>query len=146
MVIRNLWRRKMLEMLDVYAWGVAMIAALVGGVGMMNTMLMSVFERTREIGVLRAVGWRPMMVLRQVMVEAVLLTLVSGVAGLAAAAVIVWIIQAIPSAGLLRDIFVIAPSTIAQAIVVCVVLGVVGGLYPASRATRLSPVEALRYE
>lgn len=146
MVIRNLWRRKMLEMLDVYAWGVAMIAALVGGVGMMNTMLMSVFERIREIGVLRAVGWRPVMVLRQVMVEAVLLTLVSGVAGLAAAAVIVWIIQAIPSAGLLRDIVVIAPSTIAQAIVVCVVLGVVGGLYPASRATRLSPVEALRYE
>jgi len=112
----------------------------------MNTMMMSVYERTREIGVLRAVGWRRGMVLRQMVGEALLLTLTSGLAGLGAAVGLIGLIKSIPSLGIIGDVFLITPLVVAQGLVLCLVLGLVGGLYPAWRATRLSPVEALRYE
>lgn len=126
--------------------GVTVLTVMISAIVLANTMIMSVYERTREIGVLRAVGWRRPMVLRQVMVEAVLLTLLSGLAGMVAAYGVIAAVRALPMAGIVRDMFAISPMIIVQATAVCVVLGVLGGLYPAWRATRLSPVEALRYE
>jgi ABC-type lipoprotein release transport system permease subunit len=121
------------------------LTILVGGIGVLNTMLMAVYERTREIGVLRAVGWGKRAVLGNVMKEATLLGVLGGVVGIFLALALVWGLNRIPMmAGLLEpkwdwDVFV-------RAIVVALLLGVVGGLYPAYRATRMRPVEALRYE
>jgi len=136
---------EMLEMFDYFAWGVALIAALVGGVGMMNTMLMSVFERTREIGVLRAVGWSRWRVLRMIMGESLLLSCVGGLVGLGSGASLVWLAAHSPAmAGLTHD--TVPPSLVAQAFSLALLLGVVGGAYPAWYASGLSPVEALSYD
>lgn len=128
-----------------YVWAIAGLAIVIGGVTMTNAQLMSVYERTREIGVLRAVGWSKGRVLRMVLAESVFVGILGGVLGIAMA----W--------GLLiafSDIFQmfgatstsIGPDLLAQALITVFTLGLVGGLYPAWRASRLEPVEALRYE
>jgi ABC-type antimicrobial peptide transport system permease subunit len=124
---------------------ISLLAILVGGVGVLNTMLMSVFERTREIGVLRALGWRRRRVLGMVLREALLLGLLGGFTGIGVAFAMIWLISLAPWVGQ-----VLSPrwtaEIFAQAILVALSLGVLGGLYPAFRATQLQPVEALRYE
>ena len=125
---------------------ISFLAILVGGVGVLNTMLMSVFERTREIGVLRALGWRRRRILGLIVREAVVLGLLGGLAGIAVAYGLAWIdcckfhpmVKCSIRTGR-RRYFVRAMS-------VALSLGILGGLYPAFRATRLQPVEALRYE
>jgi putative ABC transport system permease protein len=108
-------------------------------------MLMSVFERTREIGVLRALGWRRRRVLGMIMREALLLGLMGGLTGIGVSMILVYLIKLAPMVGAMfaaswdLEIF-------ARAILIAVLLGLVGGLYPAYRATKLQPVEALRYE
>jgi ABC-type antimicrobial peptide transport system permease subunit len=136
---------EMFEMLDVFAWGVALIAAIVGGVGMMNTMLMSVFERTREIGVLRAVGWRPWRVLSMTLGESLLLSVIGGLIGLGLGAAITRLVASLPAmAGLSQG--KVPSALVGQAFVAALTLGAIGGLYPALRASRLPPVEALSYD
>ena len=137
--------REMLEMLDIYAWGVAMIAALVGGVGMMNAMLMSVFERTREIGVLRAVGWSRWRVLRMILGESLLLSVLGGILGLGMGAGLTWLTAQSPAMAGLSNTQV-PPQVIVQSLSMAVFLGLIGGAYPAWMASRLLPIEALRYE
>jgi len=135
-----------MESMDKSMGAIFALMAVVGSITLMNTMMMSVYERTREIGVLRAVGWRRLMVLRQMLGEAVLLTMFSGLAGLATAVGLIQLVRAMPSLGIIRDMLLISPKVVAQGLVMCLVLGLAGGLIPAWRATRLSPVEALRYE
>jgi len=126
-------------------WAIAFLALLVGGAGMMNTMMMSVFERTREIGVLRALGWRRTWILRMILRESLVLSLLGGVVGLVAGVGSIWLINLIPFiAGFVKARF--SPELFAQALVTALVLGAVGGIYPAWRASRMRPVEALRYE
>ncbi len=122
------------------------MTAIVGSIALMNTMIMSIYERTREIGVLRAVGWGAMRVLRQILGEALLLTTLSGAVGVSATALLIWGLHVVPSVGVWQDFFELTPRVIWQALLLCVALGLLGGLFPAWRATRLSPVEALRYE
>jgi ABC-type antimicrobial peptide transport system permease subunit len=134
-----------LQALEGMTWGISLMALVVGGLGMMNTMVMSVFERTREIGVLRALGWRRWRVLWMILRESVTLTLLGAGAGgllgilfglfLNTLPVIQGWMQVEYSAGLF-----------AQALITALGLGVVGGLYPAWWASNLRPVEALRYE
>lgn len=125
--------------------GISYLAILVGGIGVLNTMLMSVFERTREIGVLRSLGWRRRRILGLVLREAVLLGLLGGVTGIAIAVGLVALIGKIPQYGeMLKATWNI--EIFARAILVALALGVAGGIYPALRATRLQPIEALRYE
>ena len=134
-----------LEVLDWFAWGVAIIAALVGGVAMMNTMLMSVFERTREIGVLRAIGWSSRRVVGMVMAESLALSFLGGGLGLGIGAALTWLAAHSPSmAGLTRD--TVPLHLTVQAMTTALVLGIVGGVYPAWRASRLTPIEALAYD
>jgi len=125
--------------------GISALAIMVGGVGVMNSMLMAVLERTREIGVLRAVGWSRFRVLGLIFREALILGLIGGVMGVFIAFGLVALLNLIPMIGeAAQPIWAI--GIFARAFTVALLLGLVGGLYPALRATRLEPVEALRYE
>jgi ABC-type antimicrobial peptide transport system permease subunit len=133
------------DMLEAYVWVIGGMAILIGGVGMMNSQLMAVTERTREIGVLRAVGWSSERVLRLILGETVLVSLAGGILGV----VIGWALLTTLASGTLMMGLAnadISTGLLIQAFVIVMVLGIVGGLYPAWRAARLQPVEALRYE
>jgi len=124
---------------------IVFLAIAVGGIGVMNTMLMVVFERTREIGALRAMGWSRWRVLGLILREAGLLGALGGGIGIGVAFGLLFLLGQIPLYG-----NIITPrwslEIFSRALVVAVTLGLVGGLYPALRATRMQPVEALQYE
>ncbi len=124
---------------------ISLVAMLVGGVGVLNAMLMSVFERTREIGVLRALGWRRRNVLGLILREAIMLGFLGGCAGVLIAFGLGYLLMKVPMMGnALEPVWSV--QIFVRAFTVALALGVVGGLYPAFRATRLQPIEALRYE
>jgi len=134
-----------LQAMEALVGGISLLAVIVGGVGMMNTMVMSVFERTREIGVLRALGWRRNKVLFMVVRESLLLGVVSGLAGVVMGVTMGKALALLPFiGGLLEPSF--SPYTFVQVLIMALVLGMIGGLYPAWWASRLHPMEALRYE
>jgi putative ABC transport system permease protein len=120
------------------------ISLLVGGIGIMNIMLVSVNERTREIGIRKAVGARRGDILNQFLIEAVALTGLGGVIGILLGWAITEVVHRIPQAASLP--LLITSGTVIIAVGVSVAIGVVFGLYPAMRAARLHPIEALRYE
>ncbi len=127
------------------AWGIAGIAIIIGGLGMMNTMVMSVIERTREIGVLRALGWRRSQVLGMIMGEALLLSFVGGLLGILVGVALIEAASRAPGyGGMLQGGY--TPGIFAQGLITALLLGTVGGIYPAWWAGRLTPIEALRYE
>jgi ABC-type antimicrobial peptide transport system permease subunit len=127
--------------LTVMLGGIAVIALLVGGIGVMNIMLVSVTERYREIGVRKAIGARPSLIRRQFLLEASVLGLAGGVLGVALGLLGAVLIPAFSSSQVIMSI----PAA-AGAIVVAIGIGVVFGVYPASRAARLAPIDALRSE
>ncbi|MDY7077100.1 MAG: FtsX-like permease family protein, partial [Chloroflexota bacterium] len=124
---------------------ISFLAVFIGGVGMLNTMLMSVLERTREIGVLRSLGWRRQQVVEMILKESLVLGILGGVCGIPLG---LGLGKLIGLTGILGGAMepLYSFQSFVQAIVVAAVAGVVGGLYPAWRATRMRPVEALRYE
>lgn len=138
-------KQSMVDYLKGTVWAISGLAILIGGVGMMNAQLMAVFERTREIGVLRAIGWSGKRVLLMILGESVGVSLAGGLVG----SFLGWLFLASfsnvlqywgASAGSIK------PALIFQAIMVVILLGTIGGLYPAWKASRLQPVEAIRYE
>jgi putative ABC transport system permease protein len=120
---------------------IASISLLVGGIGIMNIMLASVMERTREIGVRRAVGATRRDVIRQFLVETTLITITGGLAG-----TVVGIVLSQLVAYLAGWSTVVSVASVVVACVVSVSIGIIFGLYPAARAARLDPVSALHYE
>jgi ABC-type antimicrobial peptide transport system permease subunit len=120
---------------------VAMISLVVGGIGIMNIMLVSVTERTREIGLRMAVGAEPGDILRQFLTEAVLLCLLGGTSGIAVGRVSSYVVTKVmhwPTA--------VSLPAIAAAVLISAIVGISFGFYPAWKASRLDPIEALRYE
>ena len=133
------------QMMQGFAWGIAAIAIFIGGLGMMNSMVMSVLERTREIGTLRALGWSRWRVLWVILGESMALSAVGGVVGVLMGIGLAKLAGAVPGMGaLLQGAF--TPAIILQGLATALVLGLVGGVYPAWRAAGLQPVEALSYE
>ncbi len=133
------------EMMDALNLAVSVLAVVLGAIAVMNTMIMAVFERTREFGILRAVGWRGSRIMRLVLLEALLLCLVAAVLGtllgvLATRGVLmIETVQAFLEPRYSLDVFV-------RAVLIAAGVALVGALYPAYRAVRLSPMEALRHE
>jgi putative ABC transport system permease protein len=121
--------------------GIAAISLLVGGIGVMNIMLVSVTERVREIGLRKALGATPRVIRRQFLVEASLLGLAGGVLGAG-----VGLAGAVILPHLISNAIAISPAATAGAVAVAVIIGLAFGVYPAGRAARLAPIDALRTE
>lgn len=138
-------QQDMLQLYRAMGWFLGIFAVLVGGLGMMNAMLMGVFERTREIGVLRAVGWRRRRVVGMILGEAFVLSLSGGALGIALGYGLIELARSSPATEpLLATTF--TADLVVQALVVALLLGLVGGAYPAWLASRMQPAEAMRRE
>jgi putative ABC transport system permease protein len=121
--------------------GVAAVSLVVGGIGIMNIMLVSVTERTREIGIRMAVGARSTDILVQFLIEAVTLSVIGGAIGIAAGMAFALIVTHLRSMPFVIPLFWIAAAFFSSALI-----GLVSGLYPAWKASKLDPIDALRYE
>jgi putative ABC transport system permease protein len=129
------------RLFNVVMVAIASISLLVGGIGIMNIMLASILERTREIGVRRAVGARQSDIVRQFVVEAMLISFGGGVIGIAFGFVMSRLIALLAGWST-----IVTASSIALAFLVSISVGLVFGIYPATKAARLDPVEAIRHE
>jgi len=127
--------------LTVFLGAIAAVSLLVGGIGIMNIMLVSVTERTREIGIRKAVGARKTDIMAQFLLEAVVLSLLGGFLGVLLG---VGIARVVDATGVLNS--VVTASAVLLAVGFSLVVGLFFGLYPANRAAGLNPIEALRYE
>ena len=125
---------------------IAAISLLVGGIGIMNIMLVAVTERTREIGLRKAVGARSKDILLQFLVESVALTVFGGFIGLVLGTLLALLIAAVANKFLATYIFAFSVPSMFLAMAMAVATGLVFGIYPAKKAAELSPMTALRYE
>ncbi|KKT35713.1 MAG: ABC transporter, permease protein [Candidatus Collierbacteria bacterium GW2011_GWB1_44_35] len=121
--------------------GIAAISLLVGGIGIMNIMLVTVTERTREIGLRKALGAKKKTIITQFLTESVILTFIGGILG-----IILGIFASFIYSKINSSTFYISPVSIILAFVVSAAIGIIFGWYPARRAANLQPIEALRYE
>jgi putative ABC transport system permease protein len=134
------------SVLTIFLGGVAAISLLVGGIGIMNIMLVSVTERTREIGLRKALGARRSDILIQFLTESAVLSMIGGLVGIGLGYIISYAVGRIAAANNTPITPAIGIDTILLATLFSTAVGLFFGLYPANRAAGLEPVEALRYE
>jgi putative ABC transport system permease protein len=136
---------QLVGMAHAVAWGTSTIALIVGILGIVNTMAMSVFERTREIGILRALGWKSWNILLLIQTEAAVLGLVGGLIGICAGWGALHVLSVLPQTASVVSADV-SPMHFLEALGIAVLSGLVAGAVPAWRGAHLSPVEALRHD
>ena len=135
------------SILTLFLAAIASISLVVGGIGIMNIMLVSVIERTKEIGLRKSVGATNKDILQQFLVESVMLTFVGGIIGIAVGALVVSAAYLVIAKGLaVAWTFEFPISAVIIAVAVSSVTGMIFGIYPARQAARKSPIDALRYE
>jgi putative ABC transport system permease protein len=132
--------------LTIFLGGIAAISLLVGGIGIMNIMMVSVVERTREIGLRKALGARRIDILSQFLIESSLLSLLGGIIGILLGWVLSVIVEQIAAGSGTPIVPVMSLDAVLLAVLFSTAIGIFFGLYPANRASMLEPVEALRYE
>lgn len=128
----------------IFTFAIGAIAAIVGGLGVMNTMIMSVMERRKEIGVMKAIGATNRMVLTQILTESAMISLLGGLGGILLGIIGSFVVGGIMGGGQITA--VVTPTLALTGLGFALFLGLVGGFYPAWKASRLDPVVALRYE
>jgi putative ABC transport system permease protein len=129
-------------MINAMSWGTSLLAILVGVLGVMNTMLMTVFERKQEISVLLAIGWKRSRIVRMILWESAMLGLLGGIVGVIVGVVGVKLLQKTPAIrGLLEPD--LSMNLLVLSVIIAVVVGILSGLYPAWRSSRLTPSLAL---
>jgi putative ABC transport system permease protein len=135
------------SILTLFLAAIASISLVVGGIGIMNIMLVSVTERTREIGLRKAVGATNNDILQQFLIESVLLTFAGGVVGIAVGAAIVGLVYVVlANFTTIGWVFAFPLSAVILGLVVSGVAGIAFGIYPANQAAHKNPIDALRYE
>lgn len=136
--------KNMIDMLNGASLAISLLAIIIGAVGIINTMLTSVFERTREIGVLKAVGWSDKKILLMIVGESIVITIVAGIIGSIVGVIGVELLAASKIMKLLSPVYTV--DIFLKAFGIALFVGIIGGIYPALKATKLPPTEALRYE
>nr|QJR98334.1 multidrug ABC transporter substrate-binding protein [uncultured Muribaculaceae bacterium] len=129
------------SMMTVLLAAVAGISLLVGGIGIMNIMIVSVTERTREIGLRMSIGATGRDIMMQFLIEAVIISVTGGILGIILGALATWMISVFAHWPVQID-----PFSVMLSFVVCTVIGIIFGFYPAAKASNLDPIEAIRYE
>jgi putative ABC transport system permease protein len=143
--VNSLMFGRMVDTMRDFFTTVGFITLALGGIGVMNIMLIAVKERTREIGVRKALGATTSAVLRQFFLEGFFITLISGTIGMGIALAICAGINTLPMPNRFKGM-ILSPEAAALTVVSLVAIGIVTALYPARRAAEMPPVEALRYE
>jgi putative ABC transport system permease protein len=137
--------QQVLSIFTIVLGAIASISLLVGSIGIMNIMLVSVTERTREIGIRKAVGAKRRDILVQFLLEAATLSLVGGVIGIIGGGLLALLVSLVNIGGMTLHA-VVSPTIVILAISVAIVIGLASGTYPALRAARMNPIDALHYE
>lgn len=128
------------------AWISGLGALVAAGIGIMNMMLVSVKERTREIGVRKALGARRRWIIRQFLVESITLCQLGGAMGMLGGIAVSWLVTELLRSAMPSIEFIFPTGTVIFSVVICTVIGLTFGMYPAWKAAKLDPIEALRYE
>lgn len=129
------------SMMTMLLAAVAGISLLVGGIGIMNIMIVSVTERTREIGLRMSIGATGRDIMTQFLIESILISVTGGLLGILLGAIATWLIKLIANWPVQID-----PSSVILSFAVCTLIGIIFGFYPAAKASNLDPIEAIRYE
>jgi putative ABC transport system permease protein len=135
-----------LRVVQAMAWSTSAIALIIGVIGMLNTMMIAVFERTPEIGTLRAIGWPKSRVVRMILLESLVLSFLGWLLGILGSLLLTKLLSVFPSNSSLILPSRVSPLIISQAFLLAMVAGLVGAIYPAYFAARLHPTEAIRHE
>jgi putative ABC transport system permease protein len=134
---------QVVDQIRLFTFGMGAIAAVVGGLGVLNTMIMAVMERRKEIGAMKAMGAKRFQIMLHIIIESSAMGLVGGIIGLGLGALGALGLRIATGGNIPATV---TPSLALTGIIFAVLLGVAGGAYPAWRASKLDPVEALRYE
>lgn len=139
----NIGNSQAYKFISAMSWGTSLLAVIVGVLGVMNTMLMTVFERKQEISILLAIGWQRSRVMRMILLESALLGFLGGVMGVIIGSIAVKVLETLPAIhGLLEPD--LSPRLMVISVAISVIVGVISGLYPAWRSSRLKPSLAMQ--